>query len=82
MPAEPPDAPPEEADGEESPETVDVAQDAAPRASATAEDTRRLLGSIQITRGEGGSMRIDAPPEAAATLAAMFETMARMLRGL
>jgi hypothetical protein len=40
---------------------------------------QQMLSSIQVERTEGGGLRIEAPPEAAGTLAAMFQGMADLL---
>jgi len=39
-----------------------------------------LLAGIRIETSPDGAMRIEAPPEAAETLAGLFEAMAGMLR--
>jgi len=41
---------------------------------------RRLLSDVTIRRREDGGLAIDAPPQAAQGLAALFEAMARLLR--
>ena len=43
-------------------------------------DVATLLSALTVRPREDGGMTIDAPPEAAHTLAAMFEGMARLLR--
>ncbi|MEP6653908.1 MAG: DEAD/DEAH box helicase [Myxococcales bacterium] len=40
---------------------------------------RTLLASVQVRRTEGGGVTIEAPPEAAASLVALFEGMARLM---
>ncbi|MBN2370337.1 MAG: DEAD/DEAH box helicase [Vicinamibacteria bacterium] len=45
-----------------------------------ASEIRGLFSKLAIRPGEDGGIHIDAPPEAAAGLAALFEGMARMLR--
>ena len=39
----------------------------------------RLFDALRVDRGADGSLRIEAPPEAAAALAALFDGMARLL---
>ena len=41
---------------------------------------RQLFAQLQIRRGEGGKVVIEAPPEAASALGALFEGMAALLR--
>jgi hypothetical protein len=43
-------------------------------------EVRRLFSSLSIRRSDSGGVVIEAPPEAAATLGALFEGMAAMLR--
>ncbi len=43
---------------------------------------RRLFSQLEIRRGEGGKVVIEAPAEAASTLGALFEGMAALLRSL
>jgi hypothetical protein len=38
-----------------------------------------MLAGIQVQRTEGGGLKIEAEPEAAGTLAAMFQGMADLL---
>jgi hypothetical protein len=40
-----------------------------------------LLGKLEVRRTDGGGLAIEAPPEAAASLAALFAGMARLLSG-
>ncbi len=54
------------------------AEAAAPRAEPS--EIRRLLSDVTIRRREDGGLAIDAPPQAAEGLAALFEGMARLLR--
>jgi SNF2 family DNA or RNA helicase len=42
-------------------------------------DIRQLLAGLQVARTADGGLRIEAPPAAAGTLAAMFQTMATLL---
>ncbi|HUI62918.1 MAG TPA: DEAD/DEAH box helicase, partial [Steroidobacteraceae bacterium] len=55
-----------------------VSAPAAALPSAT--DVKALFSALEIRRTERGGISIEAPPEAAATLAALFEGMASMLR--
>jgi hypothetical protein len=78
------DTPPEETAPEPSEELTDTTDDAESRAASkpiSSEEAQRMFAGMKVRRGSDGSMRIDAAPEAAATLAAMFETVARLLRG-
>ncbi|MBI4514645.1 MAG: DEAD/DEAH box helicase [Deltaproteobacteria bacterium] len=49
-------------------------------APPSAVDVKSLFAALEIRRSERGGITIEAPPEAAATLAALFEGMATMLR--
>jgi hypothetical protein len=49
-------------------------------ATHSAPDAARLLGEPRISATADGGMRIDAPPPAANMFAALFDTMARLLR--
>jgi superfamily II DNA or RNA helicase len=51
-----------------------------PAAAATPAGPAVWLGQLSIRRLEDGALRIDAPPEAAEGLAALFEGMGRLLR--
>ena len=46
----------------------------------SAADVKSLFSALEIRRTERGGISIEAPPEAAATLAALFEGMASLLR--
>ncbi|MBI4564501.1 MAG: DEAD/DEAH box helicase [Planctomycetes bacterium] len=48
---------------------------------AAPEEVQRLFSSLSIRTTEKGGLVIEAPKEAAATLAALFEGMARLLQG-
>ncbi len=72
-------------------ESQDVISPAAPAPSVqavsvpaaalpSAADVKSLFSALEIRRTERGGISIEAPPEAAATLAALFEGMASMLR--
>lgn len=50
------------------------------RAQASAEDVRNLFAQLQIRPQPNGGVSIEAPPEAAATLATLFEQMAKLMR--
>jgi superfamily II DNA or RNA helicase len=94
-PPRPPDLPeraeaPEEADPAEARE-VDRAIEAAdetrdprgepePAAPGAADAVARLFASLQVRRTERGGLVIEAPPEAAAALAGLFQGVAQMLQ--
>jgi superfamily II DNA or RNA helicase len=46
------------------------------------EDVRRLFGQLQVRRAGDGKVIIEAPPEAAVTLGALFEGMAALLQSV
>jgi superfamily II DNA/RNA helicase len=48
--------------------------------SASAGEVRRLFSQLEIRQGPEGQVLIEAPPEAASTLGALFEGMAAMLQ--
>ncbi|MFO0889924.1 MAG: hypothetical protein U0790_12390 [Isosphaeraceae bacterium] len=43
-------------------------------------EVRELFAQLQVHRGEGGKIVIEAPPEAASTLGALFQGMAALLQ--
>ena len=43
-------------------------------------ELRRLFSGLQVSREESGGLKIEASPEAAVSLAAVFEGLAQMLR--
>jgi hypothetical protein len=49
-------------------------------AAPSAGGVQRLFASLEVRHTPEGKVRIEAPPEAAAALSALFEGMARMLR--
>ncbi|MBI2930114.1 MAG: hypothetical protein HYY16_00560, partial [Planctomycetes bacterium] len=49
-------------------------------AAASAEEITRFFSSLQVRRSERGGVVIEAPPETASSLAALFQGMARMLQ--
>jgi superfamily II DNA or RNA helicase len=53
--------------------------DAAATTAAFDAGAPALLSALRIERTAAGGLRIEAPPEAAATLAAMFESMAKLM---
>jgi hypothetical protein len=61
------------------PETVALPEVIPPSATSP-EGVRRLFAQLQIRREPSGNLIIEAPPEAASTLGALFEGMAAMLR--
>lgn len=69
------------AEANESADTVATEESPSPAAAPAAEDVRRLFASLAIRPRPDGGVQIDAPPEAAAGLAALFEGMAALLRG-
>ncbi len=52
----------------------------APAAAPAAQGLADLFAGLRIRTGAGGGISIEAPPEAAASLAAVFEGLARALR--
>jgi hypothetical protein len=54
--------------------------DIASARSMPGDDVQGLLAKLQIRQKPDGGVSIDAPPEAAATLATLFEQMAKLLR--
>jgi superfamily II DNA or RNA helicase len=74
-------APPAEA----SPVAAGAARAASPSAAPDrplppAGDVRRLFGQLQVRKSGDGKVVIEAPPEAATTLSALFEGMAMLLQ--
>lgn len=63
-------------------ESADVARAAAPEAEPmpSAAEIRRLLSGLSVQRTAGGGLVIEAPPETASTLAALFSGMAQLLQ--
>jgi hypothetical protein len=43
-------------------------------------EVRGLFAQLQVRKGDGGKVVIEAPPEAASTLGALFEGMAALLQ--
>jgi len=75
------------AEADESGDAVPAAEPAVAAAASTApspmvqpDAIRRLFSQLTIRPREDGGVHIDAPPEAAAGLAALFEGMASLLR--
>jgi len=77
-PAPPPEELPASRDEEGVRRLVPPVEEAVPAAEVS--DVHRLLSDVTIRRREGGGLAIDAPPQAAEGLAALFEGMARLLR--
>jgi hypothetical protein len=46
----------------------------------SAADIQRLVSDVSVQRTAGGRLVIEAPPEAASTLAALFAGMAQLLQ--
>jgi superfamily II DNA or RNA helicase len=65
---------------EASDETRDAGVEAAPAAAASPEEVRKLFSSLQVRRSDRGGLVIEAPPETASSLAALFQGMAQMLQ--
>jgi superfamily II DNA or RNA helicase len=81
-PAESPSAP---APALAQPETAPPAPEAVPTerrqaALPAAGEVRDLFSQLQVRRGQSGNIVIEAPPEAASTLSALFEGMAALLQ--
>lgn len=53
-----------------------------PTALPPAGDIRTLFSGLKVHRTDDGGLRIEAPPETAATLAAVLEGLAQVLKGL
>jgi hypothetical protein len=58
---------------------VPIAASGAPVPTGT--ELKALFSRLRVRPAEGGGISIEAPPEAASTLAALFEGMAKMLQG-
>jgi hypothetical protein len=43
-------------------------------------DVARLFSALKVEKTKSGGLRIEAPPEAAATLAAVFQGFAQLLQ--
>jgi hypothetical protein len=69
------------AEGVPPAEPVAVPAAAAAAARAPSVPVRELFSRLSVRRTEGGGVAIEAPPEAAAELAALFEGMARLIAG-
>lgn len=76
----------------EAPEPLELDEDAADAAPDTADDSdslmaapaptadvANLIATLRVERTAGGGVRIEAPPEAAGALSALFATMARLV---
>ena len=63
-------------------ESCDVAGEAAPRAEpmASAAEIQRLVSGLTVQRTASGGLVIEAPPNTASTLAALFAGMAQLLQ--
>jgi hypothetical protein len=51
-----------------------------PMAAPSAADVQRLFSGLSVQRTDGGGVVIEAPPETASTLAALFSGMAQLLQ--
>jgi hypothetical protein len=58
----------------------DVAIAAEPEPSAAAATLQRLVAGVTVRRTANGGLLIEAPPDAAATLGALFSGMAQLLQ--
>jgi superfamily II DNA or RNA helicase len=67
---------------EASDETRDPRGEPEPSPSTPADAVGRLFSSLQVRRTERGGLVIEAPPEVAATLAALFRGAAEMLQAV
>jgi SNF2 family DNA or RNA helicase len=79
----PVEAPPDDAPDREADALVAAAEeskDRAPEPEAPAVDVAKLLGALKVEKTKGGGLRIEAPPEAASTLAAVFQGFAQLLQ--
>jgi superfamily II DNA/RNA helicase len=66
----------------EAPEVKAIAAPAAgPAGLPSPTEVRKLFSRLQVRPTEGGGISIEAPPDAASSLAALFEGMARLLQG-
>ena len=54
----------------------------APATGAEIPTVARLFDALRVERGADGSLRIEAPPQAASALASLFDGMARLLRAV
>jgi hypothetical protein len=77
------DHPDEDDDGELVPDVEVAVEDSVPAPRSTPQtaplDTAALFDALRIERAPGGGVRIEAPPEAAQSLVALFQGMAKML---
>jgi hypothetical protein len=65
--------------GDES-RDVEIATVMAPEPSDSAATIQHLVASVTVQRTAGGGLVIEAPPETASTLAALFSGMAQLLQ--
>jgi superfamily II DNA or RNA helicase len=59
---------------------AEESKDRAPEPEAPAVDVARLFSALKVEKTKAGGLRIEAPPEAAATLAAVFQGFAQLLQ--
>jgi len=64
-----------------APPTAAPKHEPSPLPQVQGTEVQQLFGAIQVQRTEGGGLKIEAPPEAAGALAAMFQGMADLLAG-
>jgi superfamily II DNA/RNA helicase len=60
-------------------EVAGAASNLLPPSAASVHPIAELLGQVRMERTPAGSLRIEAPPEAAASLLALFDGLAKML---
>ncbi len=81
--APPKEAPQDDAGDREVDALVAAAEeskDRAPEPEAPAVDVAKLFGALKVEKTKSGGLRIEAPPEAASTLAAVFQGFAQLLQ--
>jgi superfamily II DNA/RNA helicase len=78
LPVEMPDTDAEAASNGHTPSVARLPA-AAPSAPPAVGDVAQLFASVRVTRSADGGLRIEAPASAAASLGALFETMAALL---
>jgi len=61
-------------------ESGDAPAPTAPEATPSAADVQRLFSGLTVQRTDRGGLVIEAPPETASTLAALFGGMAQLLQ--
>ncbi len=59
---------------------AEESKDRAPEPEAPAVDVAKLFSALKVEKTKAGGLRIEAPPEAASTLAAVFQGFAQLLQ--